>query len=246
MNESQFLKAIKIRPEQVLTSNTKLKKDKIWNLTIPAYKATVNIGGKAKVMVTCPSASKCLQYCYANGGGIGGTYAFGKVVVKHTRNLQWMLDDPFAFTEKVVSEINGKKNLKFLRFNDAGDIWGDGYWGVIKAICKECPKIQFYAYTKQVKYILAKQAEGDVPNNLTIVFSYGGTADNLIDPNKHRHSKVFHSEEALREAGYQDGTNSDLLAANPTIQKIGLVVHGPHWSYNKFRKLIQHNNSKVA
>jgi hypothetical protein len=248
MTQASFLKAIKIRPLEVLTSNSKLKKDGIWNLSIPAYKATIaGPNGAAIEFTTCPSASKCLSYCYANGGGQGGTYAFGKVLVKHTRNLQWMIDDPFAFTEKVVKEIGKKKHLRAIRFNDSGDIWGEGYWGVIKALCKECPDVQFYAYTKQIVFVLEKQnIEGEVPKNLTIVFSYGGKNDSLINPSIHRHSKVFESRAALRAEGYSDGTHTDRLAANPNILKIGLVVHGNHLSMNKYRKLVRHNNMKAA
>jgi len=239
MTEPAWLAAIKIRPRTILTSNTKLAKDRIWNLTLPAAKVLVEIDSKPVEFITCPGAGQCLAFCYAQSG----SYVFHPARVKHARNLQWMLDDPFTFTDKVIKEVKSKRTIRALRFNDSGDIWGDGYWGIIKAICAACPDVQCYAYTKAIKFFKDKP-QSEMPVNFTLIFSYGGKFDSLIDTATDRHSKVFATRSALRKAGYSDGTHTDRIATNPLIQKVGLVVHGNHLRMPKLRKLIAANNSK--
>jgi hypothetical protein len=67
----------------------------------------------------------------------------------------------------------------------------------------------------------------------------------LIDIEKDRHAKIFHSRQALRDAKYSDGTHTDRLAANPKFVKVGLTIHQNHKAMPKFRKMIKRIN-KVA
>jgi hypothetical protein len=67
--------------------------------------------------------------------------------------------------------------------------------------------------------------QGKIPNNFTLIYSYGGLADSLIDPNTDRHSAVFDSIESLTMAGYSDTTENDLSAIGEN-HRIGLVYHG--------------------
>jgi hypothetical protein len=109
---------------------------------------------------------------------------------------------------------------------------------VIVEVCKALPHVQFYAYSKAVSLIKSKIAKGEMPSNFTVVFSFGGKEDHLIDTNVDRHAKVFPNRASLRAAGYSDGTNTDRLACNPKFKKIALVVHGNHLRMNKLRKMV--------
>lgn len=232
LSADAFAKAIQIRPETILTSNSKLSKDGIHNVTMPAARASVVIDGKLQVMNTCPSAGQCLNLCYASSG----TYLFSASMVKHTRNLQFLLDDAFGFADQLITEISAKakRNPKLkVRWNDSGDIFNDGYWGVMVAVMKALPHVTFYAYSKRVSFLKSKEW----PENFTVVFSMGGTEDHLIDTNKDRHAAIFSSRAALRAAGYSDGTHTDRLASNRKFQKIGLVVHGNWLAMHKLRKV---------
>lgn len=219
LSTQTFRAAIAVRPKEILTSNSKLKKDGIWNVTLPAQHGYyLNKGNLTKVN-TCPSAGVCKSFCYSSSG----TYLFRASMIKHSRNLNFLMNDPFDFSDKLIEEIKTKRNLRAIRFNDSGDVFSEGYWGVIKAVCSALPSVRFYAYTKRVKFFKDKT---DIPSNFTLVFSQGGTEDGLIDHTKDRHARVFQSRAALRAAGYSDGTHTDRLATDPKYQKIGLVVHG--------------------
>lgn len=243
-SDTEWADRITKRPKEILSSNSKLSADGIYNLTMPAWKASVVVGGKLQEFSTCPNAGTCVKICYASAGG----YIFSSSMIKHTQNLQYLLDDPFSFVDQINKEIRSKvkhvKKFRALRFNDSGDIFGDLYWNAIKHISNANPNVQFYCYTKQVTYMKEKQAMSDFPKNLTCVFSYGGKEDHLIDTRKDRHARVFANRKALRAAGYSDGSNSDRMAANPRYMKIGLIVHNNHLTMPKMRKFVAEHMMK--
>ena len=72
---------------------------------------------------------------------------------------------------------------------------------------------------------LFKRRSQDLPKNFTVIYSFGGTEDRLIDVEQDRHSLVFESVAQLKACGYSDASNQDdvALGSNP---KIGLVYHG--------------------
>ena len=225
----KFARDIAITPKKILSGNSKLRKDKIFNITLPAYNGYYLLNGKLTKQITCPSASACLSVCYA---GLGGTYGFSASMIKHSRNLNYMLNNPFEFANQLVSEISKIKNLRAIRWNDSGDFFSEGYWGVAKEVMKALPHVNFYAYTKMVQFFKSRT---DIPSNFTLIYSYGGKHDPLINP-EDRHARIFSSRATLRKAGYSDGTHTDRLAANPKFTRIGLVVHGNWLAMHKLRK----------
>jgi len=92
-------------------------------------------------------------------------------------------------------------------------------------IAREFPEILFYAYTKQIKMVRYFQRTRQIPGNLRLILSYGGTEDHLIYPEEDRHARVFETEEELDKAGYVNAMESDILALGEN-KKIGLVYHG--------------------
>lgn len=236
MSEQDWMAAIQVRPATIMTSNGKLSKDGIWNITLPAYRASVVVNGSLQEVKTCPSAGLCKSFCYA---GLTGTYLFAKSMVKHARNLQYMLDDSFGFATQLVDEIKSKKNIRAVRWNDSGDFFSTHYWNIARAVMAALPDVKFYAYSKRVAFFKQLQEMNALPANFTVVFSYGGTEDILINADKDRHAKIFASRAALRKAGYSDGTHTDRLASNPSFLKIGLVVHGNHKAMNKYRRIVR-------
>lgn len=198
----------------LFTINSKMRKSvnnqykKIVNFTIPAL--VTKDGFK-----TCPNAGACAKGCYARMGA----YVWPKVYAKHLSNLEATKHK--AFTQLAITElIKIKANL--VRIHDSGDFYSKDYVNKWLEVCKALPNIQFYAYTKMIS--LFKSID-KLPNNLIIIYSYGGIEDNLIDPLHDRHSMVFETETELKAWGYIDTSNDDTLALgiNP---KIGLVYHG--------------------
>jgi hypothetical protein len=238
MTTNAFRTAISITPKAILSANSKLAKDGIQNITMPSYHGWYLHNGNLTEQITCPSAGTCKAICYASGN----TYGFSNSMIKHGRNLNYVMNKPFEFADQLIQEITVKtKNPKFraIRWHDAGDIFSEGYWGVMKAVMNALPNVQFYAYSKQVSFIKEKQKQGDIPSNFSVIFSFGGKEDHLIDTHNDRHAKVFHNRASLRQAGYSDGTNTDRLAANPSYKKIGLIVHGNWLALPKLRNMVK-------
>lgn len=196
---------------------------RVYNWSIPAYKV---LRGAHAGMVTCPMAGTCGQAggCYA----LQGAYTWTAAQKSHTENYELTLTDDFV--PQAIAEIKRKqknaekKNKKIaIRIHDAGDFYSIGYVKKWWSIAIACPGVQFYAYTKMVKLFQAMKKHA--PTNMTMIFSEGGLQDKHIKQTD-RHSRVFPSLDALREAGYDDASKDDKVAFLSGSGKIGLVYHG--------------------
>lgn len=199
-----------------LTQNSKMKKTekktglKVLNWGIPAYQSKDGF-------ITCPNAGACKAGCYAQAGA----YIFSNVADVFDKRLALSMK-PKEFIKTIVKEIDRRKP-DMVRIHDSGDFYGPEYLYRWLAICISCPTVKFYAYTKEVK---AFKSLKDIPQNLNIIYSYGGKQDTLIDTKRDRHCKVFETLDELQKAGYIDGTEDDTVAALGKVKKIGLVYHG--------------------
>lgn len=188
---------------KLLSSNSKLKKDGIFNFTLPAYKSVSGL-------ITCPMAKDCISNCYARQG----CYQFSNVRNKHEKNLQATLTDDFS-VEMIIDIIESKAQI--VRIHDSGDFYNREYISKWLTVIDSMPHVTFYAYTKSWAFF----AGVELPSNFRLIQSCGGK----VSPDENKaHSKVFESLEALKKAGYSDASESDLVAL--TSDKIGLVYHG--------------------
>lgn len=194
-----------------LVRNSKIKKSakRTFNFGIPAYLSETGLK-------TCPNAGACAKGCYA----LAGAYRFSNVAQAFERRLKATLSDEFI--GQMLSDID-RQRAERIRIHDSGDFYDEAYLDRWIAIIKARPQVEFYAYTKMVS--LFKRRMPDLPSNFTVIFSYGGTEDRLIDVETDRHSLVFESIEQLQASGYADASGQDdvALGENP---RIGLVYHG--------------------
>lgn len=208
---------------KLLTQNAKMKKSSsdglvVVNWTIPAFRASDGT-------VTCPNAGACAVGCYAQMGA----YVWSNVKSAHQAKLDLTKSD--TFVSEMIAEINvwlKRKSVRQLkvRIHDAGDFYSLEYalrWFAVMKHFKTDGRVSFYAYTKQVH--MFKGMIG-IPDNFTLIFSFGGKQDSSIDVTKDRHARVFESLEALNAAGYSDGTDDDMVAAMGSSNLIGLCYHG--------------------
>lgn len=244
MSESEYMARIKVRPKQILSDgNSKLKKDGIVTLSFSAHKALVVIGNKLQEFVTCPNASACVSYCYAKSG----CFVFSNVRIKHSQNLQFLLDDPFTFKDVLINEVKKfqkrMKNFRAVRFFDSGDI-NEINFPVLMEVVKACPDVTFYHYTKSVSFMKKMRSEGRVPSNLITNYSFGGTEDHLIQTDgSDRFAMAFPNRKMLRKYKMIEAFNSDKSACNPRNSgRIGLIAHG-NW---KMVEIIKKQVSKVV
>ena len=229
ISEESFKEMITQRPKELFHSNSKLKKDGIFQWSIPAYKAKVFLDNKFQMVQTCPNAGVCLNFCYASSGN----FVFKNVLISHHRNLNYILNSPKEFIQEATKEI--QKKIKILRIHDSGDFFSESYLNIWLKVIEENPNVQFYAYTKNIPLFRGLKS---VPKNFTYVFSFGGNKDSEIDLNKDRYAKIFKSEESLTEHKFHNVSVSDMKASNKRIKKIGLIAHG---SFVVKKKLVKMN-----
>jgi len=199
----------------LLTQNSKLKKTskqlgvRVFNFGIPAYKSA---SGK----LTCPMADGCVKFCYAKKGA----YIWSNV--KPAFEKRYELSKTDTFVDKMYDEIV-KKKPDYVRVHDSGDYYSKKYLNKWIDIALLFPEVRFYSYTNMVQMFL----DTELPSNFDVIFSDSGKQKHLINPIKHRHTKIFAVHSDLKAAGYTDASKVDLYATkwfNKT-NKVGLVYH---------------------
>jgi hypothetical protein len=232
----------------ILTQNRELRRDGVWNFTLPAWVVELPDGSHFNV---CPNAGACAKFCYARNG----TYLFPKVRGKHLRNLLLVRDDPYwtqaianelehqrfqpRHTPRDIPELDTTHHLpreirdwitiggQAVRIHDSGDFFNPNYLQGWMALAERFPRILFYAYTKEVAML---EAARPWPVNFLICYSMGGRQDHLIDRETMRHADVFPDEEAITAAGYTSQDASDLLCVLAPSVKIGIPQNNiPHF-----------------
>lgn len=188
----------------------------VYNFGIPAFRSKSGLA-------TCPMAGRCASGCYA----MSGTYRFSNVAKAYETRLE--LTQSPNFQSIIMAELS-KLTLKhktgqiLIRVHDSGDFYTKDYQQAWYKIAALNPRIQFYAYTKMISQ--SRSLESLKPSNFRLIYSQGGKEDALINADTDMHAKVFESLESLVKSRYVDGTESDLVAALGSSNKIGLVYHG--------------------
>lgn len=225
---------------KLLTSNSKLRRDAILSFGIPALQYVVtkrflsllhefDVKHSYKlgdVIVICKCAGECAGGCYAQMG------AYTYPVVIEAQEYRLALSMSKYFVSWMNIEIR-KKRRKRVRIHDAGDFYSVEYFNKWLRIMHENPTVQFYAYTKLVKFFKGKMQI--LPKNFHVIFSEGGKQDEWIDLENDRHSRVFSSVRELKKEKYVNASESDLPSAKGNF-RIGLVYHGyksREWTTNK-------------
>jgi hypothetical protein len=213
---------------KLLSQNSELKPDGIFNWSIPAFAIKLSNGQNFNA---CPTAGACAEFCYARNG----TYLFRNVRQRHIWNLELTLYQSDFFKASMIEECSKPKMVgKFVRIHDAGDFYSEKYLFDWIEIIKACPDVTFYAYTKEVS-MFKKYIENNCPTNFKYLYSLGGKEDHLIDLQNDRHAEVFPDDVAILEAGYKNQDASDLLAITLPTNKIGIPANN-----------IKHFNKKMA
>lgn len=233
----------------ILTQNSELRRDGVWNFTLPAWVIELPDGSHFNV---CPNAGACAKFCYARNG----TYLFPKVRGKHLRNLELVRDNPEWVTE-VAAELGLKKfrptqkprdipglsstqhldpwTLRWIasggqavRIHDSGDFFSRDYLNGWITLAWSYDDILFYAYTKEVQML--EDAGPELPPNLKVIYSMGGRQDHLVDKDTMRHADVFPDLDAIAAAGYMSQHESDLLCVLLPTTRVGIPQNNiPHF-----------------
>lgn len=139
---------------------------------------------------TCPYAKECLVKVdkvtgkFKNDSNSYRCYAASAERFPGVRNMRW---NNFEFAKNGGIPTIPEK-AKHVRIHSAGDFFNQQYFDMWLQLCRDNPDVEFWAYTKSLKYWVNRIDE--IPTNLVLTASYGGKSDRLIDEYKLKHTIV--------------------------------------------------------
>lgn len=117
---------------------------------------------------TCREDAPCYKKCYARKGRF--SFPHNRELV--TTNLELWHSDPLQFERDVM--IAAFK-ARFFRWHSSGDIPDAEYLDMMVRIAERLPETKFLCFTKKYELVNAYiEGAGDLPKNLSIVFSAWG------------------------------------------------------------------------
>lgn len=180
------------------------------------HSEVVEINGKRKI----EDGPACQFRCYA--ASLEALYA--NVYNLHKQNTEELRGlDKIGMVNKLTEAL--PTNTGGVRIHTSGDFFSQDYFDAWVAIATKNPNIRFYAYTKAIPYWVARINE--IPHNLVLTASYGGTHDDLIDSHLLRSATVVYSESEAADLGLEIDNNDDHAAdINGRNKSFALLIHG--------------------
>jgi hypothetical protein len=81
------------------------------------------------------------------------------------------------------------KDCTAIRIHASGDFFNQTYFDLWLMLAKDHPELEIWAYTKSLRYWVARLDQ--IPPNLILTASYGGTDDHLIEQYSLKNVKVY-------------------------------------------------------
>jgi len=105
-------------------------------------------------------------------------------------------------------DIEIPKNATHIRIHSSGDFFSQDYFDMWLEICRENPKVKFWAFTKSIQFWINRINK--IPNNLTLQASYGSLQDELISKHNLKYAKVFSDYDQFIKSKLPLDTNDSL------------------------------------
>jgi hypothetical protein len=200
--------------------NAKLGKN-IWTFSLPAG-------------FSCPGALECLSKANRDTGKIADGpntkfrcfAASDEAQYKNTRNQRWHNFELLKgkSSEQMVKLIQDSlpQKASLIRIHVSGDFFNQNYFDAWVEVARKNPGRTFYAYTKSLHFWLARKDE--IPENLALNASHGGTHDWLIEKYQFKSAKVVFSEKEAEEKGLKIDHDDSL--AYHSRDSFALLIHG--------------------
>lgn len=144
---------------------------------------------------TCPFAMECLVKVDRHTGKFDNKskayrcYSAMQERFPAVRNHRWANFDFLRDGGK--PEI--PKKAEAVRIHMSGDFYSQDYFDMWLDICNENPKIEFWAYTKSLKYWVKRINQ--IPDNLILTASKGGRNDYLINEYNLKNVEIIKTKE---------------------------------------------------
>ena len=130
---------------------------------------------------TCPFALECLVKVDRHTGKFDNKskgyrcYSAMQERFPAVRNHRWQ---NFDYLRSGGIPIVPEKAVA-VRIHMSGDFYSQEYFDMWLQVCRDNPKVEFWAYTKSLNYWVNRLEE--IPNNLILTASRGGKHDQLIE-----------------------------------------------------------------
>jgi len=170
---------------------------------------------------TCPGAVACLTYADEKTGAITNgkdqtfkcysavTERFPAVRERSWANWRAVQKKSPEEVARTIDKVWNRK-ARYVRIHAGGDFFSQDYFDGWLIVCRNHPKVRFWAFTKSLPFWLARL--GEIPPNLNLQASYGGKYDDLIELYGLKSARVVYSREEATELGLKLDTD-DILAA---------------------------------
>ena len=129
--------------------------------------------------------------CYKNGScyACGGCYSFASNQAGYTENFNFFMNhssDDFITAMQCAIDTMG---YNLFRYFTCGDILNIRFFDCMVQIAKNNPSVKFWSYTKKYNIVNTWiDNNGDLPDNLTIIFSHWLNEDDTYFPMDNRHN----------------------------------------------------------
>lgn len=110
--------------------------------------------------------------------------------VRHLKTADEIFDVLMFYLPFKVSRI---------RIHTDGDFFSQKYFDAWLEVVRANQQISFYAFTKSLPYWVSRIDQ--IPKNLNLTASFGGTHDHLIDDYSLKFARVVYSEQEARDLG---------------------------------------------
>lgn len=198
---------------------------------------------------TCPGALECLAKVNLTTGklidGDGRFRCYSAMMEaafpalrrlrEHNTNL---LRYKYPTFEGMVDLIQRSLPIhaRYIRIHVGGDFFNQIYFDAWLETAKRNPSIVFYAYTKSLRYWVARLNE--IPDNFRLTASRGGYWDNLIEEYNLRSAEVVFSESEANIRGLEID-HDDSHAYGDTMESFALLLHGAQKAGSTAAKALQ-------
>ena len=175
--------------------------------------------------------------------------AVSELISTAARNKRWhnfnLLKECKSSEQMAKIIIESIINNKFtnvapkFRIHSSGDFFNQMYFNAWIMVAKYFPEKTFYAYTKSLKFWVARINE--IPNNFHLTASKGGKYDNLIELYNLKHVEIVFSEEEAVKKGLEID-HDDSHCYNREVKHFALLIHGMQQANSEAGKAVSELN----
>lgn len=166
---------------------------------------------------TCPGMGICGLFCYAFKVLKGLNKVVFAALLSNTQAAKRS-----DFADRMVDRLSKMGNIVAVRVHDAGDVFCQAYILAWTEIARRLPHLHFWMYTKSLWLDFSSL---EALPNFTVIKSFGGIRDDLIDKARDNYAVVCEdAKQALAQAQLVGG-----VACPPEVLGLKLVGANRGW-----------------